>query len=549
MRSTMQDGQLGIPLLLRHMQHVVGRSRVFSPDAPDGTRFDRLAERAGRLADGMRRLGISADGVVGTLCGASDVHLEAYLGLPGSGRVLHTINVRLHDDQIAYIINHAGDEAVIVEAAYLDALLRVLDRCPKLGHVIVAGGGDLPAASGPRFHAYEDLLAAAEAGGDWPDVDERRAAVICYTGGTTGLPKGVAYSHRSSWLQAASLCSANSLAIGAATRVLPAVPLYHVNGWGIPYAAMMAGADMVLPSRSLQPQELLGLIDRHGPTLAAGVPTIWSDLLETLRAAGRADVGAIRAISCGGAQVPAALAAAYAEMGVEVFQAWGMTETSSMSAIARLPPWADDGAARARYRAKQGRIVCGLEVRVAELGGGDLPRDGKTVGEIQIRGPWVTAGYLGSDDTASFDAGWLRTGDLGTVDPDGYIALSDRAKDAIKSGGEWIPSLDLEEKILSHPAIEEVAVVAVEDPRWQERPAALLVLKDGAEPTPGELAGWLEAQVPRWWIPRVWAVASQLPRTSVGKIDKKMIRQMMQQDHLTHLSEPDVPADRGPDKS
>lgn len=487
-----------------------------------------------------------ADAVVGTLCGASDTHLEAYLGLPGSGRVLHTVNVRLHDDQIAYIIDHAGDEAIIVEAAYLDALLRVLDRCPKLRHVIVAGGGELPATSGPRFHAYEDLLAASQAGGDWPDVDERRAAVICYTGGTTGLPKGVAYSHRSSWLQAASLCSANSLAIGSSSRVLPAVPLYHVNGWGIPYAAMMAGADMVLPSRSLQPKELLGLIDRHGPTLAAGVPTIWSDLLETLRAAGRTDVGAIRAISCGGAQVPAALAAAYAEMGVEVFQAWGMTETSSMSAIARLPPWAEDAADRARYRARQGRIVCGLEVRVAELGGGELARDGRTVGEIQIRGPWVTAGYLGSDDMSGFDAGWLRTGDLGTVDPDGYIALSDRAKDAIKSGGEWIPSLDLEEKILAHPAIEEVAVVAVDDPRWQERPAAVLVLKDGAGPTPDELAGWLEAQVPRWWIPKVWAVTSQLPRTSVGKIDKKVIRQMMQQDRLPHLRDPGA---AGPDKS
>ena len=529
MLSTMQGGQLGVPLLLRHMQRVVGRSRVYAPDNAEGTSFAMLAERAGRLANALTGLGVASDAVVGTLCGSTEAHIEAYLGIPGSGRILHTINVRLHDNQIEYVVNHAGDQAVIVDIAYLDSVLRGLDRCPNVKWVIVTGAadGDLPDVAGCRLCSYDSLLAAAEPQAEWPDLDENSAAVICYTGGTTGMPKGVAYSHRSLWLQAASLCAANSLAIGSSTRVLPAVPLYHVNGWGIPYAALMAGADVILPSKSLQAKDLLALIDRHEPNLAAGVPTIWSDVLEELRARGRTSLGSVRSISCGGAQVPSVLAQAYAAMGVEIFQAWGMTETSSMSAIARIPPWAVSDKEKEHYRTKQGRVVCGLEARVVEIGGGELACDGKTVGEIQIRGPWVTASYLGSDDRENFDDGWLRTGDLGTIDADGHLSLSDRAKDAIKSGGEWIPSLSLEEKILAHPAIEEVAVVAVEDARWQERPAAIVVLKIGVTITGDELSGWLENHVPRWWLPKLWAVASQLPRTSVGKIDKKLIRQMI----------------------
>jgi len=522
------------------MQRVVGRSRIFSPDNAEGTTFGMLAKRAGRLADALTKLGVAPDAVVGTLCGATVAHIEAYLGIPGSGRVLHTINVRLHDNQIEYVINHAGDQAVIIDIVYLDNLLRVLGRCPEVKWVIVTGAaeGDLPTVSGCHVCSYDSLLTAVDVKTDWPDFDERSAAVICYTGGTTGMPKGVAYSHRSLWLQANSLCAANSLAIGSSTRVLPAVPLYHVNGWGIPYAALMAGADMILPSKSLQPKDLLALIDRHEPNLAAGVPTIWSDVLEELRARGRSGLGTVRSISCGGAQVSSVLASAYAQMGVQMFQAWGMTETSSMSAIARIPPWATNEEEREHYRTKQGRVVCGLEARVVEIGGGELACDGRTVGEIQIRGPWVASGYLGNNEGENFEHGWLRTGDLGTIDPDGHISLSDRAKDAIKSGGEWIPSLSLEEKILAHPDIEEVAVVAVDDPRWQERPAAVVVLRSGAAVSAGELSDWLQDHVPRWWLPKLWAVTSQLPRTSVGKIDKKVIRQMVGQGGFATVDPP-----------
>ncbi|WP_322021423.1 MULTISPECIES: long-chain-fatty-acid--CoA ligase [unclassified Burkholderia] len=529
MQSTMQAQQLGVPLLLRHIQRVTGRSRVYTPEKVEGVPFSAIAERAGRLANALGALGCSADAVVGTLCAATQEHLEAYLGVPGSGRVLHTINVRLHDDQIEYVINHGGDVVIVCDAAHAVRLIRILPKCPTVKIVILVGAtpAELPSVPGVAIYNYEELLAEATPQADWPDVKEDRAAIACYTGGTTGMPKGVAYSHRSLWLQAMSLCTANSLAIGAATRILPAVPLYHVNGWGIPFAALMAGAEMVLPGQSLHAKDLLALIERHAPTLAAGVPTIWADVLELVRSRGKQDLGAIKAISCGGAPVPTMLASAYAEMGIDMHQAWGMTETSSMSAICKTPPWATSDSDRAHYRATQGRVVCGLEVRVVEIGGGPLPNDGKTVGEIQIRGSWVTASYLGSDDRENFDGDWLRTGDLGTLDADGYVCLSDRAKDAIKSGGEWIPSLALEEAIRSHPSIEDVAVVAVEDPRWQERPAAVIVLKSGASTNSEALSSWLQTVVARWWVPSQWVVTAELPRTSVGKIDKKLIRQKL----------------------
>ncbi len=537
MQSTMQRGSLCVPLLLRHVQQVTGRSRVFTPEDPAGTAFRTLARRAGNLAGALASLGLAGGTVVGTLCASTREHLEAYLGVPGSGRVLHTINVRLHDEQIAYVIRHAGDQALIVDADQLARVLRILPGCPAVRALVVVGAPSPEPAGdcGLPVHGYEQLLSSAPAIDEWPDLDEHEAAIVCYTSGTTGMPKGVAYSHRSLWLQATSLCTANSLAIGATTRMLPAVPLYHVNGWGLPFAGLMAGAEIVLPGHSLHAADLLDLIERHQPDLAAGVPTVWSDVLQELRARGRSGLGALETISCGGAQVPNTLARAYADIGVEMVQAWGMTETSSMSTIARAPPWAGTDAERAHYLGTQGRVVCGLEIRVAEAGGETPADDDGAVGEIRIRGPWVTAGYLGGEGRDEFAGDWLRTGDLGSVDADGYLSLCDRVKDAIKSGGEWIPSLGLEQAIREHPAVGEVAVVAVDDPRWQERPAAVVVLKPGRSANAGELGAWLQTRVARWWVPSVWTVATELPRTSVGKIDKKRIRQMIKDGGFTAL--------------
>lgn len=529
MQSTMQNRQLGIAPLLRHVHGVTSRSRVITQTAttPRRTTFAEIAERAGRLGTALKRLGFGNDTVVGTFLGATQEHLEAYLGIPASGSILHTINLRLHDDQIDYVINHAADKVIIVEGSHAPRLIKIVSSIAAVRLLIVVG--DAPGLVHGRCSvmSYEEVLGHGDPVIDWPDADERQAAVICYTGGTTGLPKGVVYSHRSLWLHAMTLCTANTLSVSAQTRVLPAVPLYHVNGWGLPFAAFMAGADLVLPGHSLKAKDLLKLIDEECPTLAAGVPTIWSDVLQLLRALGRNDLGTVKTISCGGAQVPESMSDSYAAIGVTVTQAWGMTETSSMSAIATIPSWAANDQDRKQYATTQGRIVCGLEVRVADLEGNLFPSDGATVGEIQIRGPWVTGSYLGSTDTSSFQDGWLRTGDLGTVDKDGYIRLSDRVKDAIKSGGEWIPSLALEEAIRAHPAVAEVAVVAIADERWQERPAAFVVLKKGQDVDGSALSRWLDDRVARWWIPSHWTFVQSIPLTTVGKIDKKAIRQYL----------------------
>ena len=535
MKSTMQDSPLGVPLLLRHVARVNGRSRVGSFDAQRQrtTRtFAELAARAGQLGSALQQRGFGAGAVIGTLAGASPEHLEAYLGVPASACVLHTINPRMHADQIVHVASLAEDEALIVDTRNLDTFREFAARLPRL-RLLVTVGGPLPddlAASLPcETIDYETLLAQGEPRLDWPIIDEHETAILCFTGGTTGLPKGVGYSHRSVWLQAMSLCTANSLALGSASRLLPAVPLYHVNGWGLPFAALMAGADLALPGASLHAPDLLALIDAEAPTLAAGVPTIWSDLLAHLHATQRMHLGALTTIACGGAQVPQSLIDAYAALGVRMLQAWGMTETSSMSAISQTPGWiaSTDHATRARCAAAQGRVVCGLEARVADLSGTLLPNDGASVGEIQIRGPWVTHGYLGQHDHAHLHDGWLRTGDLGTIDADGFISLTDRVKDAIKSGGEWIPSLALEEAIRSHPAVLDVAVVALPDARWQERPGAVVVLAPGRSATPDELAQWLVTRVAKWWLPERWAFVDALPRTAVGKMDKKRVRQLM----------------------
>jgi len=544
MQSTMQSDALGIPMIARHVQQMLGRARVFTPDNPEGTSFATLAQRSVRLAGALRHAGVATGDVVATLCTATEEHLHAYLGVPGAGFVLHTINGRLHDEQIRYIIQHAGDTAVITDAVYLERLLQVLPACPQVKLLIVVGvpTSALPEVAGLTLHGYADFVAAQPAPDDtvdWPDLDEEAAAIVCYTSGTTGKPKGVAYSHRSLWLQAMSLCTANSLAIGSSSRVLATVPLYHVNGWGLPFAALMAGADIVLPGASLRAPDLLTLIDRHRPTLAAGVPTIWADLLQEVQSRQRSDLGDIRTIFCGGASVPHTLITAYAALGIQMFQAWGMTETSSMSAIVQMPPWAETEEARAHYLATQGRVICGVRARVVDMTDGTpLPADGSSTGEIQMRGPWVTARYLGGESSDSFDGPWLRTGDIGTLDSDGYIVLHDRLKDAVKSGGEWIPSVALEQAIRTHAAIVDVAVVATPDERWQERPAAIVVFKSGQSASAAQLCAWLHERVARWWVPELWFMTDALPYTSVGKPDKKRMRQMLQQGAFAPLNTP-----------
>lgn len=528
MQSTMQDGQLGIASMLRRMARVNGRSRIVTQRATARTdaSFREVAQRAARLASALARRGLGQGDCVATLMSSSQEHVEAYLGVPYLSAVLHTVNVRLHDSEIAHICNEARDRVFLVDADAVERFGGIAPRLADLELVVVVGPiGDAPLRGiGAPTIGYEQLLDEGEVDLDRPEVDERDAAILCYTGGTTGLPKGVCYSHRSLWLQANSLCTGNSLGINARDRILPAVPLYHVNGWGLPFAAIMSGADLVLPGSALRAPVIAELIREEKPSVAAGVPTIWSDLLGTLKGDARSALASLRMIATGGAQVTPTLIEAYAAFGVDMVQAWGMTETCSMSAIAMVPRWAETSAERKAYRLKQGRIACGLEFRIVDADGAVLPHDGRAVGEIQIRGPWVTRSYFNSSDTGKFQDGWLKTGDLGKIDDDGFFELTDRLKDAIKSGGEWIPSLALESAIQAHESVGEVAVIAMPDARWQERPLAVVVVRDEAlDFDPAAISAAIADVVPKWWIPGHWVKADSIPRTSVGKFDKKLL--------------------------
>jgi fatty-acyl-CoA synthase len=528
MQSTMQDVPLSIASILRHGQQVYGDSTIISIGDTANRRasFAEVAANAARLAHGLRSLGIDSDQRVGTFMWNNQEHMEAYLAIPAMGAVLHTLNIRLFPDQVAYIANHAEDRVVIVDSSLIPVLAKVLPEMSTVQTVVVCGDGDTAPLepAGKDVMRYADLLAGGEASYDWPEVDERSAAAMCYTSGTTGNPKGVVYSHRSMWLHSQAACTTNSLALSSFDTALVIVPQFHANAWGLPYAAFMAGCDLVMPDRFLQAEPLVRAIEAEKPTYSAAVPTIWNDILTYLRANPGHDISSIKRIVCGGSAVPRALMEAFEnEFGITIVQAWGMTETSPLGSVAR-PPRGLSPEAEWDYRATAGRLAFGVEGRVVDDGGTVLPRDGKAVGELEVRGPWVTASYHKDDDPMKFDDGWLRTGDVGTIDPRGYITLTDRSKDVIKSGGEWISSVELEGTLMAHPAIREAVVVGVPDERWDERPLAAVVLRDGESVTAEELRTWLADRVAKWWVPERWTFIDEVPKTSVGKFDKKVLR-------------------------
>jgi fatty-acyl-CoA synthase len=456
-------------------------------------------------------------------------HLEAYLAIPSMGAVLHTLNLRLSADQVGYIATHAGDHAVIVDASLIPLFAPVLPLAQTIRHVIVSGpAGEeaLAQLAGPgrEVHSYEDLLAAAPAVFDWPELDERSAAAMCYTSGTTGLPKGVAYSHRSSYLHSTVVCTTNALAVGERDRIMPIVPQFHANAWGLPYAAMMCGADLVMPDRFMIPAAIVKLIETERVTVGAGVPTIWQGVLAHLRASG-GDMSSLRTLVCGGSALPEAVMRAYSdEYGLIMTHAWGMTELSPIGSVAREPAGVT-GEEVWPYRASQGRLVCGVEGRLTGDSGEVVPSDGKAVGELETRGPWITASYYKDPAPEKFHDGWLRTGDVGSLDPEGFVRLTDRAKDVIKSGGEWISSMELENLLMAHPAVAEAAVIGVPDEKWGERPLAAVVLRpDAGQVSPDELRAYLGERIPRWQLPERWSFIEEVPKTSVGKFQKTTLR-------------------------
>ncbi|MGK5555217.1 long-chain fatty acid--CoA ligase [Actinomadura kijaniata] len=527
MWSTMQDFPLTITSIMRYGTEIFGRSAevvTWTEGEPRRRSYAEVGERVARLAGALRGLGVDADQRVATFMWNNAEHLEAYLAVPSMGAVLHTLNLRLAADQIAYIADHAEDDVVIADASLIPLLAPVLPRMKTVRHVIVVGAGDTAplAGAGKRLHDYETLLAAAPPAFDWPEIDERQAAAMCYTSGTTGNPKGVVYSHRSAYLHSMVVCTGNSAGLNARDRVLPVVPMFHANAWGLPYAALMAGASLVMPDRFLQAEPLARLIAAERPTVAGAVPTIWADLLRHHREHG-GDLSSLRLVKCGGSAVPESLMRAFDELGVPIIQAWGMTETSPLATVAH-PPADATGEDAWRYRATQGRIIAGLEIRVVGDDDRPLPHDGEAVGEVEIRGPWITGAYHRDEDPARFHDGWLRTGDVGTLTADGYLVLTDRAKDVIKSGGEWISSVELENHLMGHPDVIEAVVVGVPDDRWQERPLASVVLREGATATPADLKEYLATRVPRWQLPERWALIEEVPKTSVGKFNKRAVR-------------------------
>ncbi len=528
MDSTMQDVPLTITTIMRYACTVHG-DRTVTTATGDGYRhitYRELGEQAARLANALRRIGITGDQRVATFMWNNAEHLTAYVAIPSMGAVLHTLNIRLSPEQIAFIANEAEDRVIIADMSAASQLAPVLPLLETVHTVIAVGDGDVDAltASGKTVLRYDEILAAESPKFDWPDIDERSAAAMCYTSGTTGNPKGVVYSHRSSYLHSMITCTNSALGVSCTDAVLPIAPMFHANAWGLPYAALMAGADLVMTDRFLDAKSLVDLIETQRPTLAGAVPTIWNDVMHFLEKNPGHDISSLRLVGCGGSAVPTSMMKTFEEQyGVRILQAWGMTETSPLATVARpLPGVADDQ--QWGLRSSQGRMMCGVEARLVDDDGNPLPHDGKAVGEVQVRGPWITGSYYQNRDESKFDNGWLRTGDVGRIDPFGYVTLTDRAKDVIKSGGEWISSVELENHLIGHPAVSEAAVVAVPDDRWQERPLAVVVVNEGADVCAKELREFLGDKVVRWWLPERWTFIDAVPLTSVGKFDKKTIR-------------------------
>jgi fatty-acyl-CoA synthase len=516
------------------LAHVLSRMRTVNAEAEvvtltdDGKQrasFGEVVERVDRLAGALGALGISEGDRVATFAWNSQAHLECYLAIPCVGAVLHTLNIRLFAEQLEYIIEHAQDRIVFVDDSLVPVLEKVADKVDCVEQYVVIGDG--PTGSLEPVMRYEDLLASASplAASDYPTVSERAAAAMCYTSGTTGNPKGVLYSHRSSVLHSMATGLADSLGISRADRILPVVPMFHANSWGLAYAAALFGASLVMPGRFLQAEPLVALIESEKVTFAGAVPTIWLDVLRYADEHG-SDLSSLRSVVCGGAAVPRSLMQAFEERhGVEVTQAWGMTETSPLGSIAH-PPAGASGEERWSYKVSAGRVAPFVEARIVGPEGEVLPHDGSTTGELEVRGPWIASGYYedpeGSRDR--FDDGWLRTGDIASLDADGYIRISDRSKDVIKSGGEWISSVELEVELIGHPAVREAAVIAMPDERWSERPLACVVLEDGSDASVSELRDHLADRVAKWWVPDAFAFIDEVPKTSVGKFDKKVLR-------------------------
>lgn len=526
--STMQDDfPLTVPAMLEHGTRVFGGSEcvTWQGDSARRATFAQIGTNARRLASALAELGVQRGDRVATLCWNSQEHLEAYFAVPCMGAVLHTLNLRLPPAQLAHIVNHAEDKIVLVDPSLLPLLAAISSQLKTVEAFVVIGDGDTSAlGSNVPVHSYADLLAGGSQTFAWPALDERAPASMCYTSGTTGDPKGVVYSHRSTFLHAMATLANTVTGATEADRVLVVVPMFHVNAWGIPYASMFSGATMLMPGPHMTPAALCDITEAERATLISAVPTLWAGILQVGETRSL-DLSSVRMGTSGGAAIPRSLMAAFQERyGVRIIQGWGMTETSPVGGMAHppldVPQGTDD---ELDWRLKSGRLIAGVQMRIVADSGAELPWDGQAVGEIEVRGPWITRSYHRDPAPEKFDAGWLRTGDIGTIDDRGYFQITDRSKDVIKSGGEWISSVELENLLAASPDVLEAAVIGIPDDKWTERPLACVVPRSG-EVDPASLAAFLDGKVASWQVPENWAFVPEVPKTSVGKFDKKVLR-------------------------
>jgi fatty-acyl-CoA synthase len=532
MQGLMMNYQLTIDRIIEHGNRFFPK-REIATRQPDGSThrytYADMYRRVKKISSALARLGIQPGDRVGTFLWNTYQHLELYYAIPGAGAVCHTLNIRLFPDQLGFIINHAEDRAIIVDVTLLPALERVVDQLGNVEHIIITNAGPNLETKLPNVMHYEDLVAQGDEDFAWRSTDEHMAMGLCYTSGTTGNPKGVLYSHRSMYLHTMGENQASALGIIERDCILPVVPQFHAMAWGLPYAAVMSGAKMVMPGPHLNGPALAEMIETENVTIPAGVPTIWTGLYQELKKNPR-DVSSIRALVVGGAAMPRALIEAYEkELGVNVLHAWGMTEMSPLGTVSILHSDHMDLPDNQKWdvKARQGYALAGVEVRIVDLEGNELPWDGNVMGELQVRGPWIAKSYFKVEPgPEAFTAdGWFRTGDVATMTPDGYMCITDRTKDLVKSGGEWISSVALENALMAHPQVMEAAVIAVPDEKWQERPlAAIVPAPDAADLSEDDLRAHLEEQFAKFEIPDRFIFVSEIPKTSVGKFDKKVLR-------------------------
>lgn len=536
MNGQMMQLPLLISSLIVHAERHHGDQEIVSRRVEGDihrTTYRELAARARRMANALAGLGVKTSDRVATLAWNGYRHMELYYAVSGSGAVLHTINPRLHPDQVVYIADHAEDQVLFFDLTFLPLIQAIAGRTKTIRHfVAMSDRAHLPADAFekiPNLLAYEDLVAAASDRYEWPSFDENLASSLCYTSGTTGNPKGVLYSHRSTLLHTFAIALPDSLNIGAADVVLPVVPMFHVNAWGIPYAACMTGAKLVFPGAALDGKSLYELFESEGVTLSAGVPTVWQGLLGHCEAHGL-KFSTMKRTVIGGSACPPAMIRKFGDVyGVHVLHAWGMTEMSPVGTVASFKTKHASATADARYEvmSKQGRAVFGVDMKIVGAGGQELPWGGEESGDLLVRGPWILSSYFKGEGGDPLQAGWFPTGDVARIDTDGYMQITDRSKDVIKSGGEWIGSIDLENIAMAHPAVAMAACIAAKHPKWDERPLLVVVKKPGAEVTKDELLKFYEGKIAKWWTPDDVVFVDAIPLGATGKMQKNKLRDQL----------------------